>query len=226
MGQLRCLVVLVDQGRRAPSAAELAGPEERWPGRQGRVVAAGGTLIRNAMKKITAAAKPSIAESFRSMTQRNEGSNCRGAACQTSRWAGVDECTRPHVFRNGQLAKLVGVPKRLGRAVDRPLAAGAEGAILQAPGSRVTGPAAVMAGHAGSARMRARIAKSRQAGRPCAAVRCAPGSPRSPPASTDSTHKPSPSPAPAFRGIRQPASDSGRVEIRCRRLANGRGQRR
>jgi hypothetical protein len=36
------------------------------------------------MKKITAATKPSIAESFRSVTQRNEGSNCRGAVCQTA----------------------------------------------------------------------------------------------------------------------------------------------
>jgi hypothetical protein len=101
------------------------------------------------------------------MTQRNEGSNCRGAACQTSRWAGVDECTRPNVFRKGQLANLVGAANGSGAPWTGCWQLAPKGTILQAFGSRVTGPAAVMAGHAGGARMRVRIAKvpAGQAGR-------------------------------------------------------------
>jgi hypothetical protein len=64
--------------------------------------------------------------------------------------------------------------QRPGRAVEKPLAAGAEGGDSSGTWIEV-GPAAVMDGHAGSAGMWVRIAKSRQ-GMPtvCAAVRCAP----------------------------------------------------
>jgi hypothetical protein len=65
----------------------------------------------------------------------------------------------PTFFGTGNWPIWRGAPTAWAR---RGQAAGAEGAILQAPGSRVTGPATIMAGHAGSARLRVRIAKSRQ----------------------------------------------------------------
>lgn len=95
-------------------ARQISPTSSKLVGEKTALVAVDVALITNAMRKITAAAKPSIAESFRSMTQRNEGSNCRGAACQTSRWAGVNECTRPSVLRNRQLANLVRAANGLG----------------------------------------------------------------------------------------------------------------
>jgi hypothetical protein len=119
-------------------------------------------------------------------------------ACRTSRWAGADECTRPSVFRNGQLANLVGAANGLGAPWRGCWQLAPEGVILQALGSRVTGPAAVMAATRAAAACGCASRSPGRAGRPCAVVRCAPGSPRSSPASTDSAHKPLPSSAPGI----------------------------
>ena len=101
-------------------------------------------------------------------------------------------------FSERETGQSGGRRQRLGRAVDRLLAAGAEGAILQALGSGLpagggNGRPCGQRPHAGTHRE-----SPGRAGRPCAAVRCAPGSPRSSPASTDSTHKPPCSSAPGI----------------------------
>ncbi len=112
---------------------------------------------------------------------------------QTSRWAGVDECTRPNIFRNGQLANPVGAANGLGAPWTGcwQLAPKGDSSGTWIESYRAGGGNGQPRGqrpHAGAHRE-----SPGRAGRPCAAVRCAPGSPRSSPASTDSTHKPPPS---------------------------------
>ena len=116
-------------------------------------------------------------------------------------------------FSERETGQSGGCRQRLGRAVEQ--AAGSwrrRGRFFRHPGSRVTGPAAVMAGHAGSARMRARIAKSRQGGPTvCSCPLCTRKSAILASLNGLDTSR-HPRQHRAFRGIHQLASDSGRVE--------------